>query len=131
VPGAAGVNSLWSTTKSANNIELGIKSNLFERRAQINASVFATIVRGYQSNAYDAATSTSYITNAGDVRSRGANWKRRFRWRVVFRCGANGAFNDVKYLKYTNAPCPPEIAATSCDLSGRTRWSTHRAGPVT
>jgi iron complex outermembrane receptor protein len=119
VPGAAGVNSLKVNNEKANNIELGIKSNLFERRAQINASVFANIVRGYQNNGYDAATSTSYITNAGDVRSRGAELETTFLLARGFSVGANGAFNDVKYLKYTNAPCPPEIAATSCNLSGR------------
>jgi iron complex outermembrane receptor protein len=119
VPGAAGVNSLKVNNEKANNIELGIKSNLFERRAQINASVFANIVRGYQNNGYDAATSTSYITNAGDVRSRGAELETTFLLARGFSLGANGAFNDIKYLKYSNAPCPPEIAATSCNLSGR------------
>ena len=119
VPGAAGVNSLKVNNEKANNIELGIKSNLFERRAQINASVFANIVRGYQNNGYDAATSTSYITNAGDVRSRGAELETTFLLARGFSLGANGAFNDIKYLKYTNAPCPPEIVATSCNLSGR------------
>jgi iron complex outermembrane receptor protein len=119
VPGAAGVNSLKVNNEKANNLELGIKSNLFERRAQINASVFANIVRGYQNNAYDPASSTSYITNAGDVRSRGAELETTFLLARGFSVGANGAFNDVKYLKYSNAPCPPEIAATSCNLSGR------------
>jgi iron complex outermembrane receptor protein len=119
VPGAAGINSLKVGNEKANNVELGIKSNLWERRAQINASLFANVVRGYQNNAYDAATSTSYLTNAGDVRSRGAELETSFVLAKGFTLGANGAFNDVKYLKYTNAPCPPEITAASCNLSGR------------
>ncbi|HEX5342766.1 MAG TPA: TonB-dependent receptor [Duganella sp.] len=130
VPGAAGVSSLKINNEKANNAELGIKSNFWERRAQVNASVFANIVRGYQNNAYDPSTSSSYITNAGDVRSRGAELETTFLVARGFSLGANAAFNDVKYLKYNNAPCPPEIAATSCNLSGRAalvnapRWTS-------
>lgn len=130
VPGAAGIASLKIDNEKANNAELGIKSNFWERRAQVNASVFANIVRGYQNNAYDPATQSSYITNAGDVRSRGAELETTFLVARGFTLGANAAFNDVKYLKYTNAPCPPEISATSCDLSGRAalvnapRWTS-------
>jgi iron complex outermembrane receptor protein len=130
VPGAAGVASLKIDNEKANNAELGIKSNFWERRAQINASVFANVVRGYQNNAYDPSTLSSYITNAGDVRSRGAELETTFVLARGFSLGANTAFNDVKYLKYTNAPCPPEITATSCNLSGRAalvnapRWTS-------
>ena len=119
VPGAAGINSLKVGNEKANNVELGIKSNLWERRAQINASLFANIVRGYQNNAYDPSTQSSYLTNAGDVRSRGAELETSLVVARGLTLGANGAFNDVKYLKYTNAPCPPEITAASCNLSGR------------
>ncbi|MYM68131.1 TonB-dependent receptor [Pseudoduganella sp. FT55W] len=130
VPGAAGVSSLKINNEKANNAELGIKSNFWERRAQVNASVFANVVRGYQNNAYDPSTQSSYITNAGDVRSRGVELETTFLVARGFTLGANGAFNDVKYLKYTNAPCPPEIAGTSCNLSGRAalvnapRWTS-------
>ncbi|WP_343731546.1 TonB-dependent receptor [Duganella sp.] len=130
VPGAAGIASLKIDNEKANNAELGIKSNFWERRAQVNASVFANIVRGYQNNAYDPSTLSSYITNAGDVRSRGAELETTFLVARGFTLGANAAFNDVKYLKYTNAPCPPEITATSCNLSGRAalvnapRWTS-------
>jgi iron complex outermembrane receptor protein len=119
VPGAAGINSLKVNNEKANNVELGIKSNLWERRAQINASLFANVVRGYQNNAYDPTTQSSYLTNAGDVRSRGAELETSFVVARGLTLGGNGAFNDVKYLKYTNAPCPPEITAASCNLSGR------------
>lgn len=130
VPGAAGISSLKVDNEKANNIEFGIKSNLWQRRAQINASVFATIVRGYQNNAYDPVSLSSYLTNAGDVRSRGAELETTFLVARGFTVGANGAFNDVRYLRYANAPCPTEISAPSCNLSGRAalvnapRWTT-------
>ncbi|GJJ01801.1 TonB-dependent receptor [Duganella rhizosphaerae] len=119
VPGAAGVSSLRVNNEKANNLELGIKSNLLERRAQVNASLFWNEVKGYQSNAYDPVSATSYLTNAGNVRSRGLELDTSL---VVVRgltLGANGSFNDVKYKEYKNAPCPSERPGASCDLSGR------------
>jgi iron complex outermembrane receptor protein len=56
------------------------------------------------------------------VRSRGIGTRGdRFTPARGLTLGANGSFNDVSYLRYTNAPCPPERAATSCDLSGPPR----------
>ena len=119
VPGAAGVSSLKVNNEKANNFELGIKSNLLERRAQVNASLFWNDVKGYQSNAFDRVSSTQYLTNAGTVRSRGVELDASLVVARGFTLGANGSFNDVKYKEYKNAPCPVEINATYCDLSGR------------
>ncbi|MFC0168783.1 TonB-dependent receptor [Pseudoduganella danionis] len=119
VPGAAGVSSLKVNNEKANNLELGIKSNLLGRRVQFNASLFWNDVSGYQSNAYDPVSATSYLTNAGTVRSRGLELDSSVVLVRGFTVSANGSFNDVKYKEYKNAPCPPERAGTFCDLSGR------------
>ena len=119
VPGAAGLSSLKIGNEKANNLELGVKSNLLEHRAQINASVFFNVVHGYQNNAYDPTTQTSYLTNAGNVRSRGVELETTLLAARGLTLGASGSFNDVKYLEYKNAPCPPERTGASCDLSGR------------
>ena len=119
VPGAAGVSSLKVDNEKANNLELGIKSNLLGRRAQVNASLFWNEVRGYQNNAYDPVSATSYLTNAGDVRSRGLELDTSLVVARGFTVGANGSYNDVRYTDYRNAPCPAEHPGPSCDLSGR------------
>ena len=119
VPGAAGASSLKVDNEKANNLELGIKSNLLGRRAQVNASLFWNEVHGYQNNAYDPVSATSYLTNAGDVRSRGLELDTSLVVVRGFTLGANGSFNDVKYTEYKNAPCPAERPGPSCDLSGR------------
>ena len=119
VPGAAGVSSLKVGSEKANNLELGVKSNLLERRAQVNASLFWNVVHGYQNNAYDPVSATSYLTNAGNVRSRGVELETTLLAARGLTLGASGSFNDVKYLEYKNAPCPPERSGSSCDLSGR------------
>src|SRR5471032_952628 len=119
VPGAAGSSSLIVGNERANNLELGAKSNLFENHLQLNSSLYWTIVHGYQNNAYDPTSNTFYLTNAGNVQSRGLEVEVTARVTHELMLGASGSFNDVKYLDYKDAPCPPEINAISCDLSGR------------
>jgi iron complex outermembrane receptor protein len=119
VPGAAGVASLLVGAERANAAELGVKSTLLERRLQLNANVFATVVHGYQSNAYDPVTRTSYLTNAGDVRTRGIELEALAIPVRTLHIQANVSFNDPRYLAYRNAPCAPEVGGVSCDLSGR------------
>ncbi|RLU04415.1 TonB-dependent receptor [Pseudomonas prosekii] len=119
----AGADSLLIGTERANNAELGFKSTLWDRRLQLNANVFWTQVNAYQTNAYDAANRVQYLTNAGSVRSRGVEFESTLVPLRGLTLNINGSYNDVSYLSYKDAPCPPEIsqapgAPASCDLSG-------------
>ncbi|MDR6677607.1 TonB-dependent receptor [Pseudomonas oryzihabitans] len=128
----AGADSLLVGSERANNAELGLKSTLLDGRLLVNANLFWTQVTGYQANAYDQATRTQYLTNAGAVRSRGA--EAEISWRPLrgLTLNLNGSFNDVRYTDYRDAPCAPEVAfragaPASCDLTGHqvvgaSRW---------
>ena len=119
----AGADSLLIGTERANNAELGFKSTLWDRRLQLNANLFWTQVNGYQTNAYDYGNRVQYLTNAGSVRSRGVELESTLVPIRGLTLNLNGSFNDVRYLSYKDAPCPPEVslrpgAPASCDLSG-------------
>lgn len=119
----AGADSLLIGTERANNAELGFKSTLWDHRLQLNANVFWTQVNAYQTNAYDAANRVQYLTNAGSVRSRGVEFESTVVPLRGLTLNFNGSYNDVSYLSYKDAPCPPEVsqapgAPASCDLSG-------------
>ncbi|MNO32933.1 Pesticin receptor precursor [compost metagenome] len=119
----AGADSLLIGTERANNAELGIKSTLWDRRLQLNANLFWTEVHGYQTNAYDEVNRVQYLTNAGSVRSRGMEFESTLVPVRGLTLNINGSYNDVRYLSYEDAPCPPEVslqpgAPASCDLSG-------------
>ena len=121
----AGADSLLIGSERANDAELGIKSTLLDRRLLLNANLFWTEVHGYQTNAYDDANLTSYLTNAGAVRSRGVEFESTLLPVRGLTLNLNGSLNDVRYLDYSNAPCPAEVALqpgapASCDLSGHT-----------
>ncbi|MCX2543190.1 TonB-dependent receptor [Pseudomonas sp. COW5] len=119
----AGADSLLIGTERANNAELGFKSTLWDRRLQLNANLFWTQVNAYQTNAYDDVNRVQYLTNAGSVRSRGVEFESTVIPLRGLTLNFNGSFNDVSYLSYKDAPCPPEVslapgAPASCDLSG-------------
>ena len=120
---SAGADSLLIGAERANNAELGVKSTLWDRRLQLNANLFWTQVNGYQTTAYDDSTRAQYLTNAGSVRSRGVEFESTLIPVRGLTLNINGSFNDVRYLSYKDAPCPPEVslqpgAPASCDLSG-------------
>ncbi|WP_121183060.1 TonB-dependent receptor [Pseudomonas parakoreensis] len=119
----AGADSLLIGTERATNAELGFKSTLWDRRLQLNANVFWTQVNAYQTNAYDDVNRVQYLTNAGSVRSRGVEFESTVIPLRGLTLNFNGSYNDVSYLSYKDAPCPPEVsqapgAPASCDLSG-------------
>ncbi|PTQ74209.1 MULTISPECIES: TonB-dependent receptor [unclassified Pseudomonas] len=119
----AGADSLLIGSERANDAELGVKTTLLDRRLLLNANLFWTEIHGYQTNAYDDANLTSYLTNAGTVRSRGLELDSSWRPLPGLTLSANGSWNDVRYLSYDDAPCPAEVALrpgapASCDLSG-------------
>lgn len=121
--------------ETADAYELGLKTELFDRKLRFNTALFWEDISNYQANAvyYESSTNKtySYISNVGKVRTRGVEVDAAA---VLFHgltVTASGAFTDPKYLSYPNAPCPVESYSPShptCDVSGYTvagisRWS--------
>ncbi|WP_445178120.1 TonB-dependent receptor [Pseudomonas sp. McL0111] len=129
---SAGAESLLVGPERANDAELGIKSQLFDQRLQLNANVFWTGVNGYQATTYyqppGSLTGYQLLTNAGTVRSRGVEFEATTVPVRGLTLNINGSFNDVTYLSFKDAPCPAETSGgTTCDLSGQrvagaSRW---------
>ncbi|MEA3220613.1 MAG: Pesticin receptor [Immundisolibacter sp.] len=120
----AGADSLLVGAERANDAEMGVKSVLFDRRLLLNTNVFWSQVNGYQTLAFDDASFTRYLTNAGSVRTRGLEFEATALPLRGLTLSFNGSYNDATYLSYKDAPCPPEIgfqpgAPQSCDLTGR------------
>ena len=128
--GKAGSGSLLIAPERTGSAELGIKSTLLDQSLQLKADLFLTVVRDFQTQGYDATTQQTYLTNAGDFRSRGAETSLSYRagplqWQL------NAVFNDARYLAYEHAICAPEVALlsnppASCNLTGRRVFNTPR-----
>jgi iron complex outermembrane receptor protein len=130
-PGTAptlGPDSLKVGQERVNNLDVGFKSTWLDRKLQVNANLFWAEVHGYQATLFVPQPGVNgaflqTLTNAGDVRSRGAELDLRAMPMRGLTLIANGSFNDARYRRYRNAPCPPETSAifptATCDLGGR------------
>ena len=135
--GAGNVIQAAGTVKpeSVNHFELGIKTQFWDRRGTFNLTAFRTDIRDYQVTVTNGQYGVlrGYLANAGKVRSQGIEADFKIRPSERFTAYLNGAYTDAKYLRFVDAPCPPELSggATSpanCDISGQrlpgvSRWA--------
>ncbi len=103
-----------STVKpeSVNHFEIGVKTQFWNRRATFNLSAFYTEIKDFQAtvNGGQFGTVRGYLANAEKVRSAGIEADFKIRASDRFTAYANAAYTDAKYVKFTNAPCPPELS---------------------
>ena len=103
-----------STVKpeSVNHFEIGLKTQFWDRRATFNLTAYRTDIKNFQAtvNGGQFGTVRGYLANAEKVRSQGIEADFKVRTSERFTAYANGAYTDAKYVKFTSAPCPPELS---------------------
>ncbi|MBN9787320.1 TonB-dependent receptor [Pseudonocardia sp. TMWB2A] len=111
--------------ESVHHFELGAKTEFWDRRATFNLSAFRTDIKNYQANVNNGQFGVlrGYLANAGKVRTQGVEADFSVRPSARFHAYVNGAYTDAKYVKFVDAPCPPELSGGSnsppnCDISG-------------
>jgi len=108
--------------ESVNHFELGLKTQFWDRRATFNLSAFRTEIKNYQATVTNGQLGVlrGYLANAGKVRSQGIEADFSIRPSERFSAYANGAYTDAKYVKFVDAPCPPELAGGTTVAAGQT-----------
>ncbi|KPF88905.1 TonB-dependent receptor [Novosphingobium sp. AAP93] len=98
--------------ESVNHYEVGIKTQWFGRKVTFNLSAFRTDIGNYQAQVSNFAVGLirGYLANADKARSLGVEFDASFRPSERFNVYGNGAYTDAKFVKFTNAPCPPELS---------------------
>lgn len=118
-------NLLILKPETVDHFELGAKTQWFDRRFTANVSIFQTSIRDYQNTVVDQSRDRpiSYLSNVGEVRSRGIELELRARPITGLNLYGAGAFNEAIYKSYETAQCPWEIRSPGspqvCDLSGQ------------
>ncbi len=97
--------------EKVDHFELGLKTQLFDRRATLNLSGFWTNVKDFQAIVNDNAPGVvrGYLANADKVRVRGVEADFSARPTDNLNLYVNAAFTDAKYKKFVDSPCPPEL----------------------
>ena len=112
--------------------EIGLKTQLFDRRATVNVSAFWTEISDYQATVTNGQLGVlrGYLANAGKVRTRGIEIDSAFRPTSRLNLYANGAFTDAKYVRFVDAPCPPELSGGSAPAAGQTSSAPGTPGGI-
>jgi iron complex outermembrane receptor protein len=108
--------------EKVDNYELGLKSRFLGGKAEVNLALFWTEDSNYQANFVNTAVTpvVSYITNVGNLRSRGVEFDARYNPVGGLTLTAAGAYDDAIYTRYRNAPAPYLTSYLGVvDLSGR------------
>lgn len=117
------------------DFELGIKSQLLERRLRVNANLYRTQVRGYQqtTSIFDQATTTlrndgtlyyaSRLGNIPGIRAQGVELDLAWAVTQGVRVTLGGNYNDAIYSDWHTATCPSElnirVSNVVCDNTGK------------
>lgn len=98
--------------ESVNHFEAGIKTQFWDRKATFNLAAFRTDIEYYQATVTNGQLGVlrGYLANAGKVRSQGLEVDLKVRSSDRFSAYANAAYTDAKYVRFVDAPCPPELA---------------------
>ncbi|MBL7372869.1 TonB-dependent receptor, partial [Escherichia coli] len=91
--------------------ELGLKTQLFDRRVTANLAAYRTDVKDYQANVVDSGPGAlrGYLANADQVVIQGVELDAFARPNRNLDLYANAAWTDAKYDSFTNGPCPLEL----------------------
>jgi iron complex outermembrane receptor protein len=108
--------------EKVNHYEVGLKTRLLDNKATLNLAGFWTEIRDYQATVTNGQLGVlrGYLANADKIRVRGV--EADFKWQPSARLNlyASGAFNDHEYVKFVDAPCPPELSGGSTLAPGAT-----------
>lgn len=108
--------------EKVNHFEIGLKTQFLDRRATLNLSGFWTEIKDFQANVTNGQLGVlrGYLANAGKVRVRGVEADLSVRPSDRLSLYANGAFTDHEYVKFVDAPCPPELSGGTTASAGQT-----------
>ncbi|MFO1329223.1 MAG: TonB-dependent receptor [Rubrivivax sp.] len=103
--------------EKSNSYELGLKSELLDRRLRLNVALFSAEYKGYQANVPDLLNGTiiTRTINAGTVETKGVEVDATARVTPSLTLTASVANLKARVKQFN---CPPGAAA-SCDINGK------------
>ncbi|MBN8500780.1 MAG: TonB-dependent receptor [Sphingomonadales bacterium] len=133
--------------ESINHFELGLKTQFWDRKATFNLSGYRSDIDDFQALVTNGQLGVlrGYLANAQQARTQGVEFDLSVRPNQRFNTYVNGAYTDATYVRFSDAPCPPELSGggtgtpiaapgvagnspANCDISGQrlpgvSKWS--------
>lgn len=98
--------------ETVNHYEAGLKTQLFNRAVTFNLAGFWTEIKDYQATVTNSQANVirGYLANADEIRVRGIEADLAVRAFDRLSVYLNTAYTDHEYVKFPDAPCPPELS---------------------
>ena len=108
--------------ESVDHYEAGVKAEFLDGRAITNLALFRTNIEDYQALVTNGQLGVlrGYLANADKVRTQGVEVDFSVRPTERFNFYVNGAYTDAKYVRFVDAPCPPELSGGTTAAAGQT-----------
>jgi iron complex outermembrane receptor protein len=108
--------------EKVDHLEIGLKTQFWDRRATLNLAAYRTDIRDYQATVINGEFGVlrGFLANADKVRSRGIEADFSVRPSERFTAYTSGAYTDAKYERFVDAPCPPELSGGTTATAGQT-----------
>lgn len=118
--------------EKVDHFEIGLKSQFWDRKATLNLAAFRTDIRDYQATVNNGQFGVlrGFLANAGKVRSQGIEADFQIRPSARFTAYANAAYTDAKYVRFIDAPCPPELSGGTTAAAGQTASAPGTPGGI-
>jgi iron complex outermembrane receptor protein len=112
--------------EKARDYELGVKSQLLDKRLSLNVNLYYTKVRDYQNTTSepDPTSSTGFSSRLGNIpgiEARGVEFDLAFDVSRDLTVNLGGAYNKATYSDWSTATCPRNYPASVvvCDNTGK------------
>jgi iron complex outermembrane recepter protein len=92
----------------ANNYEVGVRSQFFDRRLTLNVTAFTETFKNFQvALRLPTATTITINTNAGELKSKGVTAQFNLRASNNLTFTGNAAYVKARFTDFNGAPCYP------------------------
>ncbi len=108
--------------ETVDHFELGLKTQFWDRRVTLNLAAYRTDIRDYQATVTNGQFGVlrGFLANADKVRSQGIEADFAIRPSQRLSAYVNAAYTDAKFLRFVDAPCPPELSGGNTATAGQT-----------
>jgi iron complex outermembrane recepter protein len=122
---AAGLPILGAQTirpEEVNHLEVGLKTQFWDRRATFNLALFRTDIDDFQAIVTNGQFGVlrGYLANADQVRVQGVEADFALQPTDRLNLYLNAAYTDATYVRFVDAPCPPELSGGAALGAGQT-----------
>lgn len=112
-------------SEKADSVELGAKTEWFDRHLLVNTALYDTLISRYQTTAVSftgTGATQAYLANVGAISSRGGELEVTAKPLPGLRLSSYGVANWAYYQSFHDAQCPYEYGGGVCDY-------THKQAP--